>query len=105
METHVKSTTSKPKKAKDREDGQSYVLNAGQRFFCGVGFSRSVAPNEMMPHASKDHESWVTNDGNHVMVPNLAPMTRASVHVLKPQGVAKRLNPQRGEAQCQVRLP
>jgi hypothetical protein len=34
---------------------------------------------------SKDHEPWATNDGNHVMIPNLsemistvATMTRAS---------------------------
>ncbi len=42
-----------------------------------------MAPNEMMHHMSKDHESWVANDGNHVMVPNhnemisiAAPVTR-----------------------------
>jgi hypothetical protein len=29
-----------------------------------------MALNEMMRHMSRDHESWVTNDGNHVMVPN-----------------------------------
>jgi hypothetical protein len=41
-----------------------------QGFFYGASFSRLVALNETMPHMSKDHESWVTNDGNHVMVPN-----------------------------------
>ncbi len=41
---------------------------------------------ETMPHMSRDHESWVINDGNHVMVPNLSemvsistPMTRINV--------------------------
>jgi len=33
-----------------------------------------VAPNEMMPHMSRDHEPWATDDGNHVMVPNLIKM-------------------------------
>jgi hypothetical protein len=41
--------------------------------------------NEMMPHMSIDHKSWVANDGNHVMVPNLSemitPMTRANAQV------------------------
>jgi hypothetical protein len=41
-----------------------------QGFFCGVGFLGSMAPNEMMPHMLKDHESWAIDDGNHVMVPN-----------------------------------
>jgi hypothetical protein len=98
MATHVKSTTSKPRKAKDREDGQSYGSNAGQGFFCGASFSGSMAPDETKSHMSGDHESWVANDGNHVMVPNLAPMTRVNVHVLEPHGVDERLDPQRGEA-------
>ncbi len=62
-----------------------------------------------MPHMSKDHEPWATNDGNHIMVPNLnemistiVTMTRVSVWVLKPLGVDERLDPQHGEAQCQV---
>ncbi len=45
----------------------------------------------MMPHMSKDRESRVANDENHVMVPNpsemisiVAPMTRASAWVPKP---------------------
>ncbi len=28
----------------------------------------------MMVHMLRDHESWVANDGNHVMVPNLNEM-------------------------------
>jgi hypothetical protein len=81
MVTQVKSTTFGLGKAKDPEDGQSYGLDANQGFFCGVGFSRSVAPNETMPHMLKDHDSWATN----VMVPNpnemisiIAPMTKAN---------------------------
>ncbi len=57
---------------------------------CGASFLGLVAPNEIMPHMSKDHDSWATKDGNHVMVPNpsemisiAAPMTRASVQVPK----------------------
>jgi hypothetical protein len=65
-----------------------------QGFFCGVGFSGLVAPNEMMSHMSRDHESWATNDGNHVMVPNpsemistIAPVIRVtSMQVPKSQG-------------------
>ncbi len=62
-----------------------------QRFFCGIGFSISITPYQMMAYMSKDHVSWVTNDGNHVMVPNLiemistiAPMTRTNARVLEP---------------------
>ncbi len=50
-----------------------------------------MAPNEMMSHMSRDLESWATNDGNHVMVPNpnemisiIAPMTRANVWLPEP---------------------
>jgi hypothetical protein len=39
-----------------------------QDFFCKVGFSRLVAPDERMPHMSKNHESRVIDDGNHVLV-------------------------------------
>jgi hypothetical protein len=75
MVAHMKSTASRPRKVKDWEDGQSYGLNVDLGFFCGVGFSRLVASNEMMPHMPKDHESWwVVDDGNHVMVPNLSEM-------------------------------
>ncbi len=70
----MKYTTSGPGKVKDREDDQSYGLDADQGFFCGTGFSRLMAPNEMMPHMSKDHESWAIDDGNHVMVPNFNEM-------------------------------
>jgi hypothetical protein len=112
MAAQVKSTAYGPKKAKDREDDQSYGLDVHQRFFCGIDFSISVPPNEMMLHMSRDHESWVANDGNHVMVPNLseifstiAPMIRASMRVLEPRGVDERLNPQRGEIQHQMQPP
>ncbi len=95
----MKFITSKPKKVKDKENDQSYGLNVDQRFFCGAGFSRLVAPNEMMPRMSRDHESWATNDGNHVMVPNLnemistfAPMTRANMQVPKPRSADERLD-------------
>jgi hypothetical protein len=50
-----------------------------------------MAPNEMMLHMSRDHESWVATDANHVMVPNLsemisiiAPMIRVSMRVPEP---------------------
>jgi hypothetical protein len=112
MAAQVKYITYGLKKVKDREDDQSYGLDADQGFFCGASFSRLVAPNEMMSHMSKDHESWATNDGNHVMVPSLnemifttTSMTRASTKVPKPRGVDERLDPQHGEAQCQVQLP
>jgi hypothetical protein len=52
---------------------------------------RLLALDETMPHMSKDHESWVIDDGNHVMVPNLnemisivAPMIRVSARVPEP---------------------
>jgi hypothetical protein len=71
-----------------------------------------VAPNEMMPHMSKDCESWAKDDGNHVMVPNPNEMisivtlvTRASMWVLEPQGVDERLDYQHGETQRQMWLP
>jgi hypothetical protein len=66
----------------------------------------------MMPHMSKDRESWVEDDGNHVMVPNpsemisiVALVTRANVWVPKPQGVDERLDFQPGETQRQMWLP
>jgi hypothetical protein len=53
-----------------------------------------------------------TYDGNHVMVPNpnemistVAPIIKANMWVLKPQGADERLDPRRGEVQRQVRLP
>ncbi len=73
------------------------------RFICGADFSNLVALDEVMPHMLKDHGSWVTNDGNHVMVSNpnemistVALMTKANAWVLKPQGVDERFDPQRG---------
>ncbi len=62
MAAQVKSTTFGPKKAKDQEDGQSYGSNVYPRFFCGASFSGSVALDEMMPHMSRDYESWLAND-------------------------------------------
>ncbi len=91
MGTQVKSTTSELRKAKDRKDSQSYGLNVNQGLSCGVSFSRSMALDETMPHKSKDHGSWTSNDGDHVMVPNpsemisiIAPMTRINAQVPKP---------------------
>jgi hypothetical protein len=62
-----------------------------QGFFCGASFSRLVALNDMMLHMSRDHESWATNDGNHVMVLNpnemisiVALVTIASMQMLEP---------------------
>jgi hypothetical protein len=54
----VKSTTFWLGKAKDKEDDQSYGLDADQGFFYGTNFPRSMAPNETMPHMLKDHQSW-----------------------------------------------
>jgi hypothetical protein len=84
----VKFTTFGVGKARDWEDGQSYGSNVDQGFFCGVGFSISMAPSEMMPHMSRDHESWAIDDGNHVMVPNpnemiftTTPLTRTNARL------------------------
>ncbi len=62
-----------------------------------------MALDEVMLHMLKDHGSWVTNDGNHVMVSNLsemisttALMPKANAWVLKPQGVNERFDPQHG---------
>jgi hypothetical protein len=47
-----------------------------------------MAPNEMMPHMLRDHESWTIDDENHVMVSNpsemiftIALMTKVSTWV------------------------
>ncbi len=91
MVAQVKSITSGPGKDKDRENDQSYGLDVNQILFCGAGFSGLVAPNGMMTHMSKDHESWVEDDGNHVMVSNpsemiftITLMTKANMWVLEP---------------------
>jgi hypothetical protein len=63
-----------PGKTKDWEDDQSYGLDANQRFINGVCFSGSMALDETMPHMLRDHESWVTDDENHVKVPNFNEM-------------------------------
>jgi hypothetical protein len=55
MVAHMKFTTSGLRKAKDREDDKSYGLNADQGFSYGASFSRSMAPNETMPHMLRDH--------------------------------------------------
>ncbi len=62
-----------------------------QGFFCGASFLRLVAPNEIMPRMSRDHDPWAIDDGNRVMVPNPSEMisttalvTRISTWVLKP---------------------
>jgi hypothetical protein len=59
----VKSITYGPRKAKDKEDHQSYGSNADQGFFCGASFLGSVAPNEVLPHMSRGHVSH----GQHMM--------------------------------------
>jgi hypothetical protein len=91
MVTQVKYITSEARKAKDQKYNQSYGLNVNQGFFCGASFSRSMALDDTMPHMSRDHGSWVTNDGDHVMVPNPSEMisiatlvTRANEHVPEP---------------------
>ncbi len=100
MVAHVKSTASRLGKVKDREDGQSYGLNVDLGFFCGVGFSRLVTPNEMMPHMLKNHESWwVVDDGNHAMVPNFSEMISINAQVPETTSVDERLDPQLGEIQ------
>ncbi len=108
----MKSTASRPRKAKDRENDQSYGLDTNQGFFCGASFLRLVAPNEMMPHMSKDHKSWATYDGNHVMVLNPSEMifitslvTKTNTRMPKPRSANERLDPQHGEAQHQMKLP
>ncbi len=72
-----------PRKAKDWENDQSYGLNVNQGFFYGVGFSRSTALDETMPHMLKDHESWVIDDENHVKVPNLNEMITMATLVIR----------------------
>jgi hypothetical protein len=49
-----------------------------QDFFCKAGFSRLVAPNEIMPHMSRNDESWATINGNHVLVRNPIEMISTS---------------------------
>jgi hypothetical protein len=112
MAAQVKFIAYVPRKGKDKEYDQPYGLDANQGFFCGVGFLGLVAPNEMMPYMSRDHESWATDDGNHVMVPNPSEMisttalvTKASTQVLKPQNADGILDLWYGEVQPQVRLP
>jgi len=56
MVAQVKSTAFGPRKVKDKEDDQSYGSNVDQGLFCGASVLGSVAPNEMMPHMSRDHE-------------------------------------------------
>jgi hypothetical protein len=49
-----------------------------QDFFCKAGFSRLVAPNEIMPHMSRNDESWATINGNHILVRNPIEMISTS---------------------------
>ncbi len=100
MATHVKFIRSGPRKANDRKDGQSYGSNVNLGFFCGVSLSQLVAPYETMLHISKDYESCVIDNGNHVMVPNRSEMistsalvAKANGQVLEPRGVDERLDP------------
>jgi hypothetical protein len=65
-----------------------------------------MALDEFMPHMLRDHGSWLTNDGNYVMVSHLneiistaALVTKVNAWVLKPQGVDERF-----DAQCGMRL-
>jgi hypothetical protein len=92
MAAQMKSIAFRLGKLKDKENDQSYGLDADEGFFCGDSFLELVAPNEMMPHMPKDHESWVINDGNHVMDPNFSemiftttPMIKVNTRVPKPQ--------------------
>jgi hypothetical protein len=105
MVAHVKSNTFGLGKGKDQENGQSYVLDVNPRFIYKVNFSRLVAPNDVMPHMLRNHESCIIDNGNHVMVSNLNQMISTSIVVIeanawvpKPQSVDERLDPQYGEA-------
>jgi hypothetical protein len=42
-----------------------------------------MALNVTMPHMSRDHESWVVDDGNHVMVPNPNEMISTNTLVIR----------------------
>ncbi len=70
----MKSTTYGSRKAKDKKNGQSYGLDVGLGFFCEIDFLELVALDEMMSHMSKNDESCVVDDGNHLMVPSLNEM-------------------------------
>jgi hypothetical protein len=83
MAAWMKYTTFGPRKAKGWEDDQSYGLDANQGFFCGVGFLGSMAQDEIMPHMLRDHESWVTYDGNHVKIPNPNEMISMATLVMR----------------------
>jgi hypothetical protein len=96
MVAHVKSNTSGFRESQDQENDKSYGLDVNPKFIYKVNFSRSMAPNDVMPHMLKNHESWVIDDANHVMVSNLIEMiststciivTEANACVPKPQGV------------------
>jgi hypothetical protein len=94
MVAHVKSNKFGLRKGKEQENGQSYGLDVNPRFIYKVNFSRSMAPNDVMPHMLKNHESRVIDDGKHVMVSNLNEMIasftiviEANAWVPKPQGV------------------
>jgi hypothetical protein len=61
MAALMKFNTFGSRKANDRKDGQSYGLNANLRFFYTTSFSRSMAPNEAMPHMLYKR-SWVMDN-------------------------------------------
>ncbi len=71
-----------------------------------------MALDEIMPHMLRNHGSWATDDGNHVMVSNpsemisiVIPITRVNNRVPKPQNGDERLDLQCDEIQCQMQLP
>ncbi len=62
----MKSITSGPGKAKDRENDQSYGLDADQGFFCGIGFwdqwhqvKRCLISQKIMNHGQHIIESML----------------------------------------------
>jgi len=42
-----------------------------------------MALDEIMPHMLRDHESWVTDDENHVKVPNLNEMISMAILMIR----------------------
>jgi hypothetical protein len=61
---------------------QSFGLDP--RFFCGINFSRSFTPNDVMMDIPNNHILGLGNDGNPIMVSIVASVTRVSSHVPKP---------------------
>jgi len=48
--------------------------NVNTKYFCGVGFSSSMAIGEAMLDVSKDHGSWSIKGGNQVRISKLIDM-------------------------------